>query len=240
MLAHAIPQPTQTTTHSIDAFTLAEQQRIVAAARESDIINALGIALCFYTGIRLGELCGLHWQDIDLSAGTIHIKRTMQRIANTQSDSETTGSAKTRMATLDYNGQAPERTLHLPQFVTTLLQKYQPITNDTVCELEPLPAQDAVPVATYVISRQGEPIEPRNMQYRFKALQKRAEVSPRKFHAIRHTFAVRAIESGCDLHTLSELLGHTSLQMTEKHYAHVARQARRWGMDAMVESMEVG
>lgn len=185
-----------------DHFTLDEQYRLLQAAEASDAINALGISLCFHLGIRLGELCGLQWQDIDLDTGTVRIQRTIQRVVNPA------GTPKTHLAVLSYDGKSPVRTLTLPKLVTNLLATHKP------------------PIAKgYVISRQGEPIEPRNMQFRFKTLQEHAHVTPKKFYAIRHTFAIRAIESGCDLFTLSELLGHTSLQMTEKHYGYLVKKS---------------
>ena len=63
-------------------------------------------------------------------------------------------------------------------------------------------------------------IEPRTIQYRFKSILKSCNLKDIKFHALRHTFATRCIEGGCDIKCLSEMLGHSSVSITLNRYVH--------------------
>ena len=203
--------PNSSDTEKIESFSINEQKSLEHSAKGSDDINYIGITLCLYTGIRIGELCGLLWKDVDFENHSIHVRRTIQRIKSTNSDS------KTELTSLEYQGDAPERVIPLPNFIMTLLKEYQSNSEND-----------------YIISRGGKPIEPRNMQYRFKRLLKDANVSPKGFHATRHTFAIRALENGFDIKTLSEILGHVSPIVTLKSYSHILSEDKRRSMESLV------
>jgi len=203
--------PNSSDVEKIESFSIDEQKSLEHSAKASDDINYIGITLCLYIGIRIGELCGLLWKDVDFENQSIHVRRTIQRIKSTKSDS------KTEITSLEYLGDTPERIIPLPQFILSLLEEHQ--SNS---------AND------YIISRSGKPIEPRNMQYRFKQLLKNANVSSKGFHATRHTFAIRALENGFDIKTLSEILGHSSPVVTLKSYSHVLSENKRQSMESLI------
>jgi integrase len=194
----------------VNFFTIEEQKRLETAAKESCDIDYLAIMLCLYTGIRIGELCGLQWSDIDLASGLLYVKRTVQRVPNPG------GDTKTQIAFLAPKSVASERVIPLPDFLVTLLRGTKITSRND-----------------YVIANGNNPIEPRTLQYRFKKICVAAEVGNVNFHTTRHTFCVRALENGFDVKSLSEIMGHSSATVTLNLYAHATDARKRECMNAL-------
>jgi integrase len=190
----------RTECREVQVFSMKEQQKIEDAALKSNDACALGIILCFYTGIRLGELCALKWTDIDFESGTMTIMRTVSRIRSFEFEGNKTelhvGTPKSRKSI---------RKIPLPEFLLKLAAKSSLNKKDRNC---------------FVFTGNDEPYNPRRFQKLFKRILKDCQVSDRKFHAIRHTFATRALELGVDIKTVSELLGHSGVSITLNVYAH--------------------
>jgi integrase len=208
--AFAVKLPKRTKT-KVEFFSVDEQKRLESAAKTSGDADYMSIILCLYTGIRIGEVCGLMWKDIDFECRLVHIRRTMQRI---QDDGG--GDKKTKIAFLAPKSLTSARSIPLPEFLLEFLKERK----DTA-------------EGNYVISRNGEPVEPRTLQYRFKNLLDTAGVKEVNFHATRHTFATRALENGFDVKSLSEILGHASPTMTLNKYAHALDEHKRNRMNAL-------
>ena len=188
-----------------------EQKRLETALLDSDAINNVGITLCLYTGIRIGELCGLTWDDVDFDKEILHVRRTMERI---KSDS---GETKTTLTALAPKSETSIRSIPLPQFLLDLLDSHKRGS-----------------ISEHVISLKNKPIDPRTIQKRFKKILKAAEIDDVNFHAAtRHTFATRALENGVDVKTLSEVLGHSNASFTLKRYAHSVDGHKRQCMEAV-------
>lgn len=204
--------PTETT-----ALSISEQKFLESAARASGDINRLAITLCLYTGIRVGELCGLMWTDIDFERSLLHIRRTVQRIKNIVSEnSKTPKISKTKLVFLSPKSASSQRNIPLPAFLLDMLKEYR------------------IKAATeYVLSYNGRFIEPRNIQRRFKKLLIDAQLPDVNFHITRHTFATRALENGFDIKTLSEILGHSSPSITLRRYTHAMDEHKRRSMEAL-------
>ena len=182
---------------SVDVFSVPEQRLIEAEARKMSDNRALGILLCFYTGIRLGELCALKWKNINLETGIMSVVQTVSRTKSFQGI-----ESKTVLAESTPKSCHSIREIPLTCFLTELL-------------LELKQEEDK-----YVFSGKYTPPDPRSFQRLFKKILNSAGVKERKFHAIRHTFATRALEAGVDIKTLSEILGHSSAVITLRVYAH--------------------
>jgi integrase len=195
----------------VEFFSVDEQKRLEAAAKASGGADHLAITLCLYTGIRIGEVCGLMWQDIDFECRLVHIRRTMQRIQDDDG-----GDKKTKIAFLPPKSLTSARSIPLPEFLLEFLKERR----DTA-------------EGNYIISLKGEPVEPRTLQYRFKNLLEAAGVKEVNFHATRHTFATRALENGFDVKSLSEILGHASPTVTLNKYAHALDEHKRSRMNAL-------
>lgn len=199
--------------YKIDVLSRDEQKQLEAVANSSDRINRISVILCLYTGIRIGELCGLLWRDIDFERGVLRVRRTLQRVT------DTTGIKKTKVICLAPKSSSSHRDIPLPSFLIEILREHRNPDADS-----------------YVINAGSGYIEPRNIQRRFKKLLSTANIRYVNFHAgTRHTFATRALESGFDIKTLSEILGHASVTVTLSKYAHVLDEHKRRNMELLGE-----
>lgn len=199
----------------VQVFSISEQRLIENAAYHLKDIRALGIILTFYTGIRLGELCALKWCDIDYDAGVMSITKTVTRVNSFQSE----GHGGTLLVSTP-KSQKSMRKIPLPEFLINMYKEYK---------------RFCVSENYYLISGTNAPADPRAYQKLYKKVLVNAGVKYRKFHAIRHTFATRALELGVDIKTLSEILGHSSVSTTLNIYAHSLMEQKKMAMDRFNE-----
>ena len=199
----------------VQVFSFKEQRLIENVVLHWEDRRALGIILCFYTGIRLGELCALRWSDFDQEAGTMSIIRTVSRTKSFQQEENRTalliGIPKSKKSV---------RKIPLPAFLLKLAGEFKMYFADE---------------NRYVLSGKNTPIDPRSYQKLFKKVLEEAGVKDRKFHAIRHTFATRALELGVDIKTLSEILGHSNVSITLNIYAHSLMEQKKIAIDKLNE-----
>lgn len=187
----------------IKLFNEQEQKILQGCIRQTKDRFALGVALSFYTGIRIGELCALKWSDIDFEKKTLTVSRTIQRITDWN------GMSKTRLIITEPKSAASIRSIPLPDCLLPVLNP---------CRQE----EDF-----FVLSGTDKPIEPRTMQYRFQSMLKKANLPSVHFHALRHMFATNCIELGFDVKSLSEILGHSSVEITLNRYVHSSMKQKR-------------
>ena len=161
-----------------------------------------GILLSAATGIRIGELCALKWSDIDLRQKTLTVRNTVQRIQNIG------GDTATKLIVTSPKSSSSVREIPLPDFIIPLLTD--------------LKANDEY----YLLSGTRGIIEPRTMQYRFKRILSDLKLSNVSFHSLRHLFATNCIELGFDVKTLSEILGHSSVEITLNRYVHSSMERK--------------
>lgn len=189
-----------------------EQQRLLGVLFDGFDRYKLGVFLCLYTGIRIGELCALKWKNISLSERTLKIEQTMQRLQNENMNA----LCKTKILVTEPKSDAALRIIPLPDFVIEAIKPFVSSPN------------------TYLLSGECKSIiEPRTMQNKFKRYLKEAQVVDTNFHTLRHTFATRCIESGFDVKTLSEILGHSSVKITLDRYVHSSMQLKRSNMEKL-------
>ena len=178
----------------IECFSVAEQKQIEQAVKKKKKPYMLGVLICLYTGLRIGELLALEWSDIDFSNGTLMVDKTCHYGVNLNGQfGRIVDTPKTKTSI---------RLIPLPKQLIPLMKEHKKIPSKLV------------------ISKNGEGISNRTYQRNFESLLKSLNLKHRGFHALRHTFATRALECGIDVKTLSELLGHKSPAVTLKKYAH--------------------
>lgn len=164
---------------------------------QSDSSCDAGILLAVFTGLRIGELCALTWENIDLKHGLLKVNKTIQRIQTIDEQEKTSviiSSPKTEKA---------NRIVPIPPFILEHLKNFQCNEN------------------CYLISSTHKFMEPRCLSYRFKKILKSLDLPPIKFHVLRHTFATNCLQTeNFDIKTLSEILGHANTETTMRTYVH--------------------
>ena len=193
-------------------LTLAEEARLMKTLQEKPDQTKAGVLLALYTGIRIGELCALRWEDISLKEKTIHIHATLQRLQQVPA----VGGSKTKLTQTTPKSICANRVIPLPGFVVKTLRSLK-----------------AAPQA-YFLTGTTKCMEPRTMQNRFKAYLRQSGIENVNFHALGHTFATRCVESGFDIKSLSEILGHSSVKITLDKYVHSSMQLKRANMALLV------
>lgn len=204
----------------IHVLTPEEQNRLESAIEQSDNPNDIGILLCLYTGLRVGELSALQWSDIDFFTKTITVSRTLQRVSTPQ------GPNKTALVIDTPKTRNSERIIPISRLIRQKLLAFQ--THKCYTERG---AED------FVFTVKNHPVEPRLFQKYFKRLLHEARVEDMNFHALRHTFATRCLESHMDIRTLSELLGHSTVNLSLQLYAHSLLEQKRIAIENLDQYM---
>lgn len=179
----------------ISVFTKKEQQVIESFCLNHKKRNYIGIVICLYTGIRLGELLALTWEDINFNSNLLTINKTSYSAKV---------DGKTQIIVDKPKTKKSNRVIPLPNQLVKLLKIIKKVSN-----------------SKYVITtRNSGMVGNRSYQRTFKFILKKVNVPYRNFHSLRHTFATNAIELGMDVKTLAEILGHTNAMITLNRYSH--------------------
>ena len=190
----------------INILKPAEKKRLTAyLIKNCDPMNT-GILISLYTGLRLGEVCGLRWNDFDEESAVIHVRRTVQKISN--------GHGGTVLLSDSPKSRASKRIVPLPGFLTKILsgiKKY----NDNAS----------------IITGTDDYPEPYTLRKKFKNALHICGIHEIRYHDLRHTFASDCIRLGFDIKALSSLLGHSSTAMTLDRYAHTSLEIKRMYMN---------
>lgn len=195
--------------NEVEVFTREEQSRIENALDIETNSNDIGILICLYTGVRIGEVCGLKWEDIDFENADIYINRTVQRL---------TIDGKSILCELPPKSETSRRKIPIP---TCLLEKLKTVYQNRKSE--------------YILNTDFHMMDTRTFQYQYKKKLEIAGVRYANAHTMRHTFSVRALELGFDIKTLSEILGHSDASITLKTYAHSLDEHKRNSMEKFTQ-----
>ena len=175
-----------------------DMQKVLIQAKEENYYELF--LLEFATGLRLGELMALQWDDVNLVTGELRINKQVNLVGSKLVISE----PKTKAAV---------RTLILPPSVRKVLAEYKTRVNSRW--LFPSPKKDDLPIIPSAVSR------------RLHTLLEHAGCEQVRFHDLRHTFATNALAHGMDIKTLSTILGHVSSATTLNTYSHVTDEMRQ-------------
>ncbi|MFI7292161.1 tyrosine-type recombinase/integrase [Streptomyces anulatus] len=196
-------------------FTANEARQFLHAA-SSDRHHAL-YELALRTGLRKGELLGLHWDDLDLNTGTAAIHRSLQR---TRTGGLTILHTKTR---------ASERRIVLPTECVNSLKTHREQQEEARRVAGTGWSDNGLVFTTLT----GSPLEPANLTRSFSRLLKSARLRRIRFHDLRHSTATLLLEQGVDLVIIKELLGHAHIGVTAGVYAHVRLRLQRQAINTL-------
>ena len=172
-----------------------------------------GILLALYSGIRIGELCALTYDDLDLTNGYVRIIRTVQRTTVTNFKEEM--KKKTELIITSPKSRSAYRLIPLPDFLIEYLNQNLIFSESR----------------RFIFSKLGDtPVDPRTIQYFYKQVLEKSQIPYLNFHCLRHTFATRCITLGWDIRTLSEILGHSDIKITMEYYFHSSMEYKKLQM----------
>ena len=169
-----------------------------------------GILLSLFTGLRIGELCALEWNDISLESGTIYVHQNIQRIQTKESSAK-----KTKVVITTPKSQCSIRTIPIPEFIISMLKSAN------------------IEHKGYLLTGNKRYLEPRTMENHFHKILNEISIRQVNFHTLRHTFATRCIEVGFDIKSLSEILGHANVNITLNRYVHPPFQLKKENMERL-------
>lgn len=173
------------------------EQYLIERTKKNDS-TCLGVLIVLNTGLRIGEVCALTWESIDLEKELIFVRGNLQRVKAPDGQKNNTEillqSPKTAQS---------QRAIPIPPVLLPLLKEQMKNGGD------------------FLIKGRKKPwAEPRTLQYRFTRILAACGLDKFNFHMLRHAFATRCIEKGFDVKSLSEILGHSNIQITLKLYVH--------------------
>lgn len=180
-------------------LTTQEQKSLTCILLSETDLSKLGVLLSLYTGIRIGELCALRWENLSIDNKTLRVRETMQRIQS----SESSEKSKTKIVITEPKSKCSIRDIPLPDFLLEIVKEFQ-----------------SSPKAFVLTGERNRYIEPRTMQNRFQRYVKESGIQQANYHSLRHTFATRCVEVGFEIKSLSEILGHANVNITLNRYVH--------------------
>lgn len=187
----------------------------------------MAVLLTLYTGMRKGELLGLTWDNIDFENNRLYVTKQLSRIK----DYSKNAKAKTILGIMeDTKTKTSKRVIYIASVIMDELKKYKEQQ-----EQEKLKWGEAYKHLNMVFCcEDGQYIDPGTFRDFYLRILKRAQIEPKTFHALRHTFATRALESNANIKTVSEILGHASIQITLDTYSHVSKELQEETMQKIV------
>ena len=209
--------PTVGEKKELEVLNKNDHKRIINYLQENFTFKNLGIYICLSTCMRIGEICGLLWSDIEVENGIIKVRRTVQRIY-----------------VIDGETRHTEILIDTPKTKNSI--RDIPMTTELYKIIKPL--KKVVNNDFYVITNEAKPTEPRTYRNYYERLIKRLGIPKLKFHGLRHSFATRCIESKCDYKTVSVILGHSNISTTLNLYVHPNMEQKKKCIDQMYRALK--
>jgi integrase len=207
--------PANESLKKVEVMNRQDEKKLINYLSDNFSFENLGILICLGTGMRIGEICGLRWEDIDLDNSEIGVNRTVERI---------------------YLNLPHEKTRLIVEEPKTVHSKRKiPLNNSLFRMVKPL--KKVVNDSFYIVTNSDFPMEPRIYRKRFEKILKKLEIKKLRFHGLRHTFATRCIEVTNDYKAVSAILGHANITTTLNLYAHPDNQQKKKCIEKMLQSL---
>lgn len=212
-----IKYPTMEAKKQFEVLTVAHHKKILHFIKQNFTFRNLGIYISLTTGLRIGEICGLKWSDIDVSVGTITVNRTIERIYMIEESRKHTELVVNTPKTSNSCREIP-----MNKELWAMMKPIKKIVNENF----------------YVLTNEEKPTEPRTYRNYYHSLMKHIGIPRIKYHGLRHSFATRCIESDCDYKTVSVLLGHSNITTTLNLYVHPNMDQKKRCISKMFKSLD--
>ena len=209
--------PTERERQELEVLSRDSQKQIMEYVQKHFTFMNLGIYICLCAGLRIGEVCALVWDDIDVENGVINVSKTIQRIYVIEGGEKHT-----------------EVIIDTPKSKNSIREI--PIAKDLLKMIKPF--KKVVNGGFYVLTNSAQPTEPRTYRNYYKRLMKDLNMPKLKFHGLRHSFATRCIESHCDYKTVSVLLGHSNISTTLNLYVHPNMEQKKRCVEQMFKYLK--
>lgn len=211
-----IKYPTTSINKELEVLSVANHRKILNYIQSHFTFTGLGIYISLSTGLRIGEICALKWSDINITDGTITVSRTIERIYIIEGEKKHT-----------------ELVINTPKTKNSCREI--PMSKELLAMIKPL--KKVVNDDFYVLTNDERPTEPRTYRNYYNGLMAKLDIPKLKYHGLRHSFATRCIEAGCDYKTVSVLLGHSNISTTLNLYVHPNMEQKKRCISKMFKSL---
>lgn len=211
-----IKYPTTTANKELEVLSVVNHRKILSYIQSHFTFIGLGIYISLSTGLRIGEICALKWSDINVVDGTITVSRTIERIYIIEGEKKHT-----------------ELVINTPKTKNSCREI--PMSKELLAMIKPL--KKVLNDDFYVLTNNERPTEPRTYRNYYNNLMVKLNIPKLKYHGLRHSFATRCIEAGCDYKTVSVLLGHSNISTTLDLYVHPNMEQKKRCITKMFKSL---
>ena len=211
-----IKYPPSSENKVLDVLSVTNHRKILNHIQSHLTFMGLGIYISLRTGLRIGEICALKWSDINVTDGILTVNRTIERIYIIEGEKKHT-----------------ELVINTPKTKNSCREI--PMNKELLGMLKPL--KKVVNDDYYILTNDERPTEPRTYRNYYKRLMEKLDIPKLKYHGLRHSFATRCIEVGCDYKTVSVLLGHSNISTTLNLYVHPNMEQKKRCIDKVFKSL---
>ena len=211
-----IKYPPSSENKVLDVLSVTNHRKILNHIQSHFTFMGLGIYISLSTGLRIGEICALKWSDINVTDGILTVNRTIERIYIIEGEKKHT-----------------ELVINTPKTKNSCREI--PMNKELLGMLKPL--KKVVNDDYYILTNDERPTEPRTYRNYYKRLMEKLDIPKLKYHGLRHSFATRCIEVGCDYKTVSVLLGYSNISTTLNLYVHPNMEQKKRCIDKVFKSL---
>lgn len=211
-----IKYPPSSENKVLDVLSVTNHRKILNHIQSHFTFMGLGIYISPSTGLRIGEICALKWSDINVTDGILTVNRTIERIYIIEGEKKHT-----------------ELVINTPKTKNSCREI--PMNKELLGMLKPL--KKVVNDDYYILTNDERPTEPRTYRNYYKRVMEKLDIPKLKYHGLRHSFATRCIEVGCDYKTVSVLLGHSNISTTLNLYVHPNMEQKKRCIDKVFKSL---
>ena len=211
-----IKYPPSSENKVLDVLSVTNHRKILNHIQSHFTFMGLGIYISLSTGLRIGEICALKWSDINVTDGILTVNRTIERIYIIEGEKKHT-----------------ELVINTPKTKNSCREI--PMNKELLGMLKPL--KKVVNDDYYILTNDERPTEPRTYRNYYKRVMEKLDIPKLKYHGLRHSFATRCIEAGCDYKTVSVLLGHSNISTTLNLYVHPNMEQKKRCIDKVFKSL---